>query len=398
MPYHFSPQAVLVLGSFWLAACADNATEPSSTPQSDAAVSAAATSGSWLVRANMPANRSGPATAVLRNAAGQDVVYTIGGLNPNRVPVRTVTAYNVATNSWTFRHQLPLPLAATNGAGVLNGKIYVTGGYGDYSGNYPGRTVYMYDPASNTWTRNQDMPTIDLGYGDREYPGGGGVTGVISGKLYVVSGAFRANEPWGYQEAYHSLFFRYNPATDRWTRLPAPFAGTATISPYVGGVIGGKLYVMAGSPYTHDAYFEAYDPATNQWVPRTPLGVSRPGAAAAVQDAKLFLFGGTRYDAARDAMETLDITIAYDPVTDAWTRRASMPSPRSGMEAVKVFVAGKPRVEVVGGNAPAPHGVYNALRPPVAMKTRALPSSVTRVAEPKSPGAARAFHRLVFGL
>jgi N-acetylneuraminic acid mutarotase len=352
MSYRFSRQAVLMLGALGLAACADGATEPSSTPHSNPAVSAAATSGSWLVRANMPANRSGPAMVVLTNAAGQDVVYTIGGLNPNAVPVRTVTGYNVATNTWTFRHQLPNPLAGTNGAGVLNGKIYVTGGYGDYGGSFPWKTVYMYDPLTNVWTRKRDMPSVDLGYGDREYPSGGGVTGVISGKLYVVSGAFRADEPWGYREAYHPLFFRYSPATDRWTRLPAPFAGTATVSPYVGGVIGGKFYVMAGSPYTHDAYFEAYDPATNQWVPRTPLGLSRPGAAAAVQDAKLFLFGGTRYNAARDAVETLDITIAYDPVTDAWTRRTSMPSPRSEMEAVKVFVDGKPRVEVVGGNAP----------------------------------------------
>lgn len=347
-----SRQAVLILGAFWLAACADDATAPSSAPLPNAAVSAAATSGSWLVRANMPANRFGPATAALKNAAGEYIVYTIGGLNPNRVPVRTVTAYNVATNTWTFRRQLPVPLAGTNGVGVLNGKIYVTGGYGDYGGDFPWKTVYLYDPAPNVWTRKQDMPTIDLGYGDREYPSGGGVTGVINGKLYVVSGAFRANEPWGYQEAYHPLFFRYNPAIDRWTRLPAPFAGTATVSPYVGGVIGGKLYVMAGSPYTHDAYFAVYDPATNQWAPRTSLGLARPGAAAAVQDAKLYLFGGTRYNAARDAMETLDITIVYDPVTDAWTRRASMPSPRTGMAAVKVLVGGSPRIEVVGGNAP----------------------------------------------
>ena len=48
-----------------------------------------------------------------------------------------MTAYNVATNTWTFRHRLPKPLAGSNGAGVINGKIYVSGGYSDYGGDFP---------------------------------------------------------------------------------------------------------------------------------------------------------------------------------------------------------------------------------------------------------------------
>ena len=62
--------------------------------------------------------------------------------------------------------------------------------------------------------------------------------------------------------------------------------------------------------------------------------------------------GGRRYNAARDAYETLDITIVYDPATDAWTRRASMPSPRSGIAATRVVLDGQPRLQVVGGVPP----------------------------------------------
>jgi N-acetylneuraminic acid mutarotase len=71
-----------------------------------------------------------------------------------------------------------------------------------------------------------------------------------------------------------------------------------------------------------------------------------------VLEGKLYVMGGERYNAARHAFETLDITIVYDPATDTWTRRASLPSPRSGIAASRVFLGGQPRIEVVGGVAP----------------------------------------------
>ena len=176
------------------------------------------------------------------------------------------------------------------------------------------------------------------------------MTGVIKGKLYVVSGCFMAEPPWGYFEECNPLFFRYNPVTDRWVTLPPPF--TEAIGPIIGGVIGGKFYVMAGSPYTHDARFVVYDPVTNQWTTRTPLGLSRPGAASAVLDGKLYVMGGSRYNAKTETWETLDITIVYDPATDAWTRRASLPGPRTDLTASRVYLNGQPRIELVGGIAP----------------------------------------------
>jgi hypothetical protein len=121
----------------------------------------------------------------------------------------------------------------------------------------------------------------------------------------------------------------------------------------VGGVIGGKFYMMGFSPYTRDdVHFSVYDPSTNQWTPKTPLGLSRPGAASTVLGGKLYVIGGMRYNAQTDAMDTLDITTVYDPATDAWTRRAPLPSPRIRTAATKVFLNGQPRIEVVGGVAP----------------------------------------------
>jgi N-acetylneuraminic acid mutarotase len=348
--------SALALSAFWLAACADDTTtEPTSAAQPPATVPelAVVASNSWITRANMPANRTDLAAATVTNAAGQSIVYAIGGRNLNGTPVNTVTAYNVATNTWTFRRTLPTPLAGSNGAGVINGKIYISGGCTDRQCLFPTEALYMYNPATNTWTMKRGIPAAPPSepYGEDRYPLGDGVTGVINGKLYVVSGCFQADAPHGYFETCNPLFFRYNPATDQWVRLPSPFA-EATRGPSIGGVIAGKFYVMAGSPYTHDAYFAVYDPATNRWTSKHGLGLSRPGAASAVLGGKLYVIGGTRYNATRDAMETLDITIVYDPATNLWTRRASMPSARTRIAASKVLLDGKARIEVVGGIAP----------------------------------------------
>jgi hypothetical protein len=62
--------------------------------------------------------------------------------------------------------------------------------------DFPWGTLYVYDPAANTWTRKSDIPAVTNEAGDRYYGAGNGVTAVIKGKLYVVSGCFMAWPPW----------------------------------------------------------------------------------------------------------------------------------------------------------------------------------------------------------
>jgi N-acetylneuraminic acid mutarotase len=359
MRYRLLLPSVLSASVLALAACGEEApTEPTIPTQPTASVpELAVASNTWITRADLLVSRSNVTLATVTNASGQSVVYAIGGRNPNRRPLTTVTAYNVATNTWHFRHALPAPLANTNGAGVINGKIYVSGGLLDYTYDTPSHALYMYDPNTDTWTRKHDMPSVQGPYHDPFYVGAQGVTGVISGKLYVVTQCYWEDQPkpyFGESGCYGTgvgpAFFRYDPVTDHWDTLPSPF-GSYVAGPFAGGVIGGKLYVMGGSPWG-EGHMAAYDPATKQWTTKNALGKSRPGAGTAVLGGKLYVIGGRRYNPERDAFDTLDKTIVYDPMTNLWTTRAPMPSPREDITGSTVRLNGQARIEVVGGSLP----------------------------------------------
>jgi hypothetical protein len=368
MRYRSLLQCVLTLSTAWVAACGDSSTEPTQPAElTPSGADLAVVSNSWITRANLPTPAYRLALATITNAAGQSVVYAIGGAitGPTglSMPVRKVTAYNVATNTWSNRRPLPVPLVNSNGAGVINGKIYVSGGFSVH-GEPPTRVLYVYDPGTDTWTRKRDLPAIG-GPSPGWTVGFGGVTGVIKNQLYVVT--FCHTLGWTERPGPISCvgdltgprLFRYNPATDRWVTLAPPFprvAGGKDVAYLAGGVIGGKFYVMGGdlNIWTENSgRLSVYDPATNQWTPKTPLGLARPGVATAVLGNKLYVMGGRRQRDLWGVAEILDITIVYDPVTDLWTRRASLPSPRVDAAGTTVLSGGKPRIEVVGGY-PAP--------------------------------------------
>ena len=355
---HLLRPGIVTLTVLSLAACGDDTpTHPELPAQSTAAApELAVASNSWITRADMLTNRTDLAVATVTNPAGQSVLYAMFGRNANGVPIGTVAAYNVATNTWNFTGSgLKVGLAFTNGAGVIDGKIYVSGGFTNYNLDKLSLALLMYDPARNTWTGKRGLPITTDQYGNDSFFGARGVTGVIGGKLYVFTACFEQSDKlaldWEGCSERGPGFFRYNPGTDRWTILPSPFS-PLTRSPYAGGVIGGKFYVMGGTVGTYAGWLRVYDPATNHWTTKNGLGQTRPGAATAVLKSKLYVMGGQRYNAARKVWETLDKTIVYDPVTNAWTWRASLPSPRAGVAGSTVVRNGQARIEVVGGSRP----------------------------------------------
>jgi N-acetylneuraminic acid mutarotase len=341
--------AAMLLTLLGLSACNETTpTQPESTDRpSLEAASAAVASNTWLVRADLPSTeRVGAAVASVKNASGQSIVYVIGGDAGGAIS--KVQAYNASTNSWSYKASLPVPVLGSNGAVAIGGKIYISGGRPSSHNVYG--SLYVYDPASNSWSRKTDMPNTSYN----------GVSAAINGKLYVLTYC-QDPEHGCYPNGLLRELYRYDPATDRWTTLRSTRAdGSIVYHPHgMAAAIGGKLYVVgrqAGSD-TETNFLDVYDPASNSWTSRAPMPHPRWDGAGAAVGGKFYVIGGTT-ERADGTWEQVRTTSVYDPATNTWTNKRAMPSPRGGIGGAAVTVNGQGRVEVVGGARPANNLAY----------------------------------------
>lgn len=326
----------LAAGSVGLISCGPETSpmEPSVTAEKPALAASLNAGGTWTTKASMPTPRSFLAAAVHNNSSGQPVLYAIGGFDPGAGITRAVESYNFATNQWSTKARLPLALSNTNGIGVIGGKLYLSGGAFEtadgLSGWHPGLNVY--DPATNSWTKRADMP--------KRF--GQGVTGVINGKLYVLSGTCNNCGP----ERITRRLYRYDPATNVWT--PLAWAPTAHVLG-AGAVINGKFYVAGGLGSDNRASnkLEAYDPTTGRWTTLAPMPTPRYGAAGAALENKLYIIGKSNADPG----EPQGVVEAFDPVTNTWTTHTPMPGAgRGDLAAATVTYLGKSHILAVGGS------------------------------------------------
>jgi N-acetylneuraminic acid mutarotase len=316
--------AVLALG------CGENPqaptapAEPTTVRDQPTAAEFAVGGGTWVAKTAMPTARVSLAAAVVKNSLQEPILYAIGGDDGNGTTLSTVEAYNLATNVWSTKAPLPGPLEGTNGVGVIAGKLYVPGGR-DLDNHSPGsddgfprRSLYVYDPASNSWSRKADMPQ----------PSMYGVTGVINGKLYVLDG--------------FGSFYRYNPIANTWSTLPARPGG---ITFGAGAVLNGKFYVAGGFNGSYAVRkLHEFDPLTNRWSAKALMPRAIEEAAAARLLGQLYMLGGISNDRVRDYVQ------AYDPVTNTWTLKTPLPTGRVSLAAAYFLnVNGKQRIVAIGG-------------------------------------------------
>jgi len=141
----------------------------------------------------------------------------------------------------------------------------------------------------------------------------------------------------------------YNPMTDAWTVLAAPL-GTS-VSPDGGNnvaVVAGILYMIGGNASGSCTNANvAYNPVTNVWVVKASMPTPRCGAAV-VADADngfIYAIGGTNTSGSF-FFSTVEV---YDPGSDSWTTVTPMPTPRQGPGATVINGI----IYVAGGRNPA---------------------------------------------
>src|SRR5713101_7560380 len=138
----------------------------------------------------------------------------------------------------------------------------------------------------------------------------------------------------------------YNINTDSWsTGAPAPLPARAEAA-YGETTHGGFLYVIGGgNSGVALSDLQRYDPVLNAWTTLAPMPTARAGAAAAVIDDGIFVIGGRQSTSGPcSGGPYLQTVEKYDIDTDTWCFVAPLLTPRSDLAAVahggKIFVFG----------------------------------------------------------
>ncbi|MBN1357815.1 hypothetical protein JW988_03505 [Candidatus Bathyarchaeota archaeon] len=119
-------------------------------------------------------------------------------------------------------------------------------------------------------------------------------------------------------------------------------------------VVEGRIYAIGGSN-SNSRYLgtnEMYDPATDTWTTKASMPTPRRDFAIAVYKNKIYCISGeSGYDSEGLGGIYSQVNEVYDPATDTWETKASIPTPRYGMCSNVVY--GK--IYVIGGGL---HSAY----------------------------------------
>ena len=119
-------------------------------------------------------------------------------------------------------------------------------------------------------------------------------------------------------------------AWDSWQQL----ASMPTARSMVGvAVVDGKIYAIGGTSGTKTLLGtnEVYDPETNTWSTKAPMPTPRTYFGIAVYQNKIYCIGGATHEESEGYIT--DVNEVYDPATDTWENRTSMPNPRARLDA-----------------------------------------------------------------
>ncbi|NJM20233.1 MAG: kelch-like protein [Richelia sp. RM2_1_2] len=277
-------------------------------------------------------------------------IYVVGGLlSPNTGFSAHFESYDPVKDAWTALRPIPearhhITLSAVNG--LLYGVGGFTGGFPDWRAQ---PTMFIYNPASNTWTGGTDLPAARAE----------GVSAVVDDKIYLIGGRVRATEDARlFNDHIDSVRNEvFDPTTRRWSaRANAPTARNSAAS----AVIDSKIYVVGGRNFVRNAdgttqqvnvpNLEVYDPELDRWETRSPMPQAQGGLAATALNGKLYVFGGEQWVPERKVFAE---SWVYDPQTDVWETLPPLPTPRHGLGASaignRIFVFGGGTQ--TGGNA-----------------------------------------------
>jgi hypothetical protein len=284
--------------------------------------------GTWLTAAPLPQARDEVQAATVDGR-----IYLVGGAwmetkDGRRVEHYTdgfMTEYDPKANSWRERARAPEGLTH-QGIAVLDGKIYLAGGFAGGHHTLPSAGVYSYDPAADRW---RTLAPLSAPRGAIALASVGGMIHAVGGRIMGEEGTLATHEV-------------YNPAANSW----GPAALLPTARDHAGiFVAGGKIHLLGGrtgEATSNVGLHDLYDPATDKWTSAAPMPTPRSSGAFAEYRGLLFYAGGECRTGV--GAKTYDQVEAYDTKSNRWLDFPALPGPRHGFAATvaddKLFFIG----------------------------------------------------------
>jgi N-acetylneuraminic acid mutarotase len=264
---------------------------------------------SWAAGAPMPVAAVAACSAVLN---GQ--IYVVGGYNSSAQTA--VQIYNPTTNKWSTGTALSSALS-NQACAAVNGEVYEFGGTPN-TGSSQTNAVWAYSPATKTWTSKHAMPTARQD-----------IVAVVANNLVYVIGGYNGNRV--------STVEAYNPATDTWSTESSVLVAQ---SGEVGGVVAGNIVISGGAGESTDTGdTESYSVSGNAWTSLKADATVRNNPCGGVVGAALYVAGG-----ANRAGSSFTVNESFAPSKDAWTTLSPLPQastdPASAVSGGQLFCFG----------------------------------------------------------
>ena len=266
----------------------------------------------WARKADMPTPRFSLSTSVVNGK-----IYAIGGGNDPGVTLSTVEEYNPAVDTWTKKADMPTPRLAFS-TSVVKGKIYAIGGMTIVAPPFVGlSTVEEYDPATDRWTKKNDMLTARYALS----------TSVLNGKIYAIGGYITVGNPTSTLEV-------YDPSTDTWTKK----ASMPTARGYMStSVVNGKIYTIGGAlnPNLALSTVEVYEPPTDIWTKKADMPTPRMHFSTSAVKGYIYAIGGGPKSAPQFPLPAFSIVEEYDTGFRAVDTEGKLPTTWGRMKSEK---------------------------------------------------------------
>jgi len=251
-------------------------------------------------------------------------IFVAGGYRGDGGTVATVEIYSLADRSWSPGPDLPLAVNHAMAVSTPARVLYVLGGYlGDGTAS---RAAWRLD-SGNRWTSIADLPEGRAA----------GAAAAVGGRIYIAGGI-------GPGKDLAASMLVYDTGADRWSSTSGP----PTRREHLGGAAAnGLVYTVGGRTGAGNLKaVESFDPATGQWTKRPDLPTARGGlAAAATCTGQVVAAGG-------EGAATFPQVELYDPGSDTWRALPPMLSARHGLGVV---TAGPQLFTLSGGPEPGLH-------------------------------------------